>query len=98
MDNAGYHKVKAVSKAERAIFEGRSFSKLKKGQLQCYLTLHNIKWGPRWNRKDLYIVALEHWDEAMPAIVEIAHEYGHNIEFLPPYHSDLNPLRMFGAS
>jgi transposase len=92
MDNAGYHKVKAVDPEEKLIFNGRSFSKLTKSQLQRYLTHHNIEWDENWKRPQLYNVTREHWDQAMPAIVEIAREFGHEIEFLPPYHSDLNPI------
>lgn len=40
MDNAAYHKVKKLTDEEKSIFDGRTFSKLTKAQLQCYLTAH----------------------------------------------------------
>lgn len=92
MDNAGYHKVKTVSVEEKEIFEGRTFSNLRKSQLQRYLSHHRIKWEAGWTRDKLYHTAKEVHEASPPAIYEIAHRYGHNIIFLPPYHSDFNPI------
>jgi hypothetical protein len=92
MDNAGYHKVRKITDEEKQIFDGRTFSKLKKGQYQQYLTLHGVEWKDDWKRDKLYEVARQQWEAAPPAITEIARRFGHDILFLPPYYSDLNPI------
>jgi transposase len=92
MDNAGYHKVKRVSDEEKAIFDGRTFSKLTKKKFQQYLHLHHIPWSPDLKRDELYDLARKTYEESPPAILYIARRHGHHILFLPPYHSDFNPI------
>jgi hypothetical protein len=92
MDNAAYHKVRLLTEDEKKIFGGRSFSKLKKAQYREYLTLKGVSWEEDWLLPKLKEEARQRWDEGEPAITAIANEYGHIVEFLPPYHSDLNPI------
>ena len=68
MDNAGYHKVKTVSVEEKEIFEGRTFSNLRKSQLQRYLSHHRIEWEAGWTRDKLYHTAKEVHEASPPAI------------------------------
>ena len=92
MDNAGYHKVKRVSNKEKVIFDGHTFSKLTKKQFQQYLDLHRIPQSPDLKRDELYDLVCKTDEERPPAILNIALRHGHHILFLPPYHSDFNPI------
>jgi len=89
---ACHHRVRSTTKEEQEIFQGRTFSKLTKQQLREYLTYQSTEWDDDWKCDKLYEVARERWDTAAPAICELAAKYKHKVMFLPPYHSDLNPI------
>jgi hypothetical protein len=82
MDNARYH---FGSELEGGL------SKLRKAELQAWLSLHGVKWEEDWTKAELYTLARTS-APARSTIANIAREYNHEVLFLPPYHPDLNPV------
>jgi transposase len=92
LNNTGYHKNKDILAKEKTIFNGWTFSNLHKGQLQVYLSHHKIAWEKSWTVAQLKEVAKPKYNTAPPLLKQITAQYGHKILFLPPYHSNHNPI------
>ena len=89
MDNAGYHKVRSDHQSLK-----KSISSMKKKELQEYLTANDVSWSERQLKKDLYKKAQEYRKTLDVEVERLAEESGHEVLWLPPYHSTLNPIEL----
>ena len=90
MDNAKYHK---------SLPKGTPKGSWKKRRMLDYCNEHNIA----VNHSDLKTVIWDKLkkyvdDHIKPTIVSMAEAAGHKVVFLPPHHSDLQPIKLVWAN
>ncbi|KAK7872322.1 hypothetical protein R5R35_002772 [Gryllus longicercus] len=85
MDNAPVHSVLKVK---------RPSSKWRKGDLQQFLTEHNIPFRPEHTFKSLLLKTSEIVVQKRYVVDEMIQEAGHKVLRLPPYHCHYNPIEL----
>ena len=70
----------------------------RKAQIQEWLTSKNIEWAADMLKAELLQIVNEHKHHFGDYVIDrLAHDSGHEILRLPPYHCELNPIELLWA-
>ena len=87
LDRATYHMV-----PEERIIPGQ----MRKGDIQEWLSGHNILWEEHWLKPKL-VQLMEANIDRTPLVSQEAQKHGHEVLFLPVHHPELNPIELVWA-
>ena len=87
MDNASYHSVR-----EEGTTAPTSGSR--KGDMQTWLTEHNIPFDIKLLKPQLYEIIKKCKPEPKYKVDEFLKQHGHEVLRLPPYHCEFNPIEL----
>ena len=89
MDNAPYHSV---------VKERPPTTAWKKSDIQDWLTKNNVEWSPSMLKPELMELVRVHKPRKITYEIDhLAHENGHRVIRLPPYHCQFNPIELIWA-